>query len=122
VDEVSVLPCREGPVGVWGLVNWETTVAVGGFPIVYRPNRFAGGQIASGPSGVAYNIAAALARLGSRPVRLTGLVGRDQVGQIVRCPRQLHDQPSRYLNRAEPKRPTEGQDRCSAGKWFTSVI
>lgn len=80
---MSALTPRSGPVGLWGLVNWETAVAIPGFPIQFRPSQFAGGKINSGPSGVAYNIATALARLGNQ-VRLTAFVGQDEIGQNIR--------------------------------------
>lgn len=75
----------DGPVAVYGPVNWETLLAVPRFPLVYRPNLFSEGKIHAGPSGVAYNIAAALSRLGTRPVRLTALVGLDPVGATIRA-------------------------------------
>lgn len=68
---------------VSGLINLETTLRVGGFPIDYTPVRFPFFGVGSSTSGVGYNVAKALTVLGS-PVRFLSLVGRDPAGHLVR--------------------------------------
>jgi acarbose 7IV-phosphotransferase len=68
---------------VSGLINIETTLLVDGFPITYSPVRYPFYGVNSAVSGVGFNIAAALHRLGS-PVRLLSLVGRDLGGDLAR--------------------------------------
>lgn len=66
---------------VAGLVNLETTVPVEGFPLPYRAVSFTRG-IASGPSGVGWNIALALHTLGNE-VRLAALLADDPAGRVI---------------------------------------
>lgn len=66
-----------------GLVNIETTLRVEGFPIPYTPVRYPFFGVNSSVSGVGYNIARALTRLGD-DVRLLSIIGRDPVASLVR--------------------------------------
>jgi ribokinase len=65
-----------------GLINLETTLRVERFPVDYFPVRYPFGGVSSTVSGVGYNIAKALTRLGNG-VDLLSLIGRDQVGAMV---------------------------------------
>jgi sugar/nucleoside kinase (ribokinase family) len=68
---------------VAGLINIETTVQVDNFTIHYSPVRFHFFGVNSSVSGVGYNVAKALARLGDR-VELASLVGQDATARLVR--------------------------------------
>lgn len=70
-------------IAVAGLINYETTLRVEGFPVGYEPVRFPFFGVGGTVSGVGYNIARALGSLGST-ARLASLIGRDQVGGLVR--------------------------------------
>ena len=67
---------------VCGLINLETTVRVDGFPIAYSPVRYPFFGVQSAVSGVGWNVASALTRLGDE-VRFASLIGHDQVGELV---------------------------------------
>ncbi len=67
---------------VAGGCNVETTLRVDGFPVDYTPVRYPFFGVQSSPSGVGYNVAAALATLGDE-VRLVSVVGRDVAGTLV---------------------------------------
>lgn len=67
---------------VSGLINYETTLQVDGFPIEYSPVRYPFWGISSSVSGVGFNIAKALTILGD-DVRLFSLVGKDIIGDLV---------------------------------------
>lgn len=77
---------------VSGLINIETTLRVGGFPLTYEPVRFILHGINSTVSGVGYNLARALTRLGDE-VRLLSLMGRDIAAQQVRAALQADGIP-----------------------------
>ena len=66
-----------------GLINIETTLRVESFPITYTPVRYPFYGVNSSVSGVGYNIARALSRLGN-DVRLLSLIGRDPQASLVR--------------------------------------
>jgi ribokinase len=68
---------------VSGLINIETTLRVESFPIQYTPVRYPFFGVNSSVSGVGYNIACALTRLGD-DVRLLSLIGRDPTATLVR--------------------------------------
>jgi ribokinase len=68
---------------VSGLANIETTLKVPGFPIRYTPVEYNFFDIQSTVSGVGFNIALALTRLGDEVVFLS-LIGRDAGGRLVR--------------------------------------
>src|SRR5690606_31868370 len=68
---------------VSGLINIETTVRVESFPIQYTPVRYPFFGVQSSVSGVGYNIARALTRLGDS-ARLLSLIGRDPAATLVR--------------------------------------
>ncbi len=68
---------------VSGLINIETTLKVEGFPITYEPVRFPFHGVNSTVSGVGYNLARALTRLGHQ-VRFVSLIGQDVAAQQVR--------------------------------------
>ena len=65
-----------------GLINLETTLQVEAFPIPYFPVRFPFNGVRSTVSGVGFNLANALTRLGDRP-RFLSLIGRDAPGQLI---------------------------------------
>lgn len=66
-----------------GLVNTETTVRVGGFPIEYFPIDYPFFGVNTAVSGVAYNIVRALDTLGDE-VKLTSMTGDDFAGSYIR--------------------------------------
>ena len=68
---------------VSGLVNTETTVPVGGFPVLYFPICYPFFGVNTNVSGVAFNICKALKTLGDE-VRLTSMIGRDFPGAYIR--------------------------------------
>lgn len=65
-----------------GLINIETTLRIESFPIPYVPVRYPFYGVDSSVSGVGYNIAKALVRLGD-DVRLLSLTGKDAMGELV---------------------------------------
>ncbi|WP_406610754.1 carbohydrate kinase family protein [Agarivorans sp. JK6] len=67
---------------VAGLVNIETTLKIEGFPQHYYPVTYPFGGIQSSVSGVAYNVAKALATLGDE-VDLCTLLAPDMAGEQV---------------------------------------
>jgi len=67
---------------VSGLINFETTLRVEGFPIAYEPVRFPFFGVHGTVSGVGYNLARALRTLGN-DVELLSLVGRDPPAALV---------------------------------------
>lgn len=70
-------------VFVSGLINTETTVKVGGFPIEYFPIDYPFFGVHTSISGVAYNIAKALQTLGDEVV-LASLLGRDMQADLIK--------------------------------------
>ena len=68
---------------VSGLINLETTVQIDQFPIHYSPVRFPFFGVHASVSGVGYNIAKALTRLGDH-VRLLSIIGKDPVSDLVK--------------------------------------
>ena len=68
---------------VAGLINLETTLAIDGFPVPYFPVRYPFFGIQTTVSGVGYNIAKALNRLGNQ-VDFASLIGGDDNGDLVR--------------------------------------
>ena len=66
-----------------GLINLETTLAVDGFPLDYFPVRYPFFGIQTTVSGVGFNLAAALTRLGNQ-VAFASLIGPDDNGMLVR--------------------------------------
>ncbi|MEI7771724.1 MAG: carbohydrate kinase family protein [Chloroflexales bacterium] len=71
-------------IAVAGLINYETTLRVDGFPLDYAPVRYPFFGVRGSTSGVGLNIACALAALGDEP-RLLSVVGRDEAGQLARA-------------------------------------
>jgi ribokinase len=69
---------------VSGLINIETTLRVDGFPIYYSPVRYPFQGVNATISGVGYNIAKALTRLGDE-VAFLSIIGRDASGQQIRA-------------------------------------
>lgn len=69
---------------VCGLINLETTLRVAGFPLAYAPVHYPFFGVRSTVSGVGYNVAAALTRLG-HTARLLSLVGQDAAGDLARA-------------------------------------
>jgi len=68
---------------VAGLINIETTLAIDGFPLEYSPDNYPFFGIQTTVSGVGFNIAKALTRLGNR-VDFASLIGKDGNGGLVR--------------------------------------
>ena len=68
---------------VSGLINIETTLRVDAFPLSYVPVRYPFFGVNSTVSGVGYNIASALATLGSE-VDFLSIIGHDMAGDMVR--------------------------------------
>jgi acarbose 7IV-phosphotransferase len=67
---------------VAGVTNLQFSVPVDGFPVAYAPVRYPQGQTGVRVGGVGYNVAAALAALGSE-VRLATFAGGDLLGGAV---------------------------------------
>lgn len=67
---------------VSGSINIETTARIDGFPVEYTPVRYPFFGVNSTVSGVGYNVAKALTRLGS-PVRFVSMIGHDLLAQMV---------------------------------------
>ena len=67
---------------VAGVTNLQFSVPVDGFPVAYVPVRYPQGQTGVRVAGVGYNVAAALAALGSE-VRLATFAGGDLLGGAV---------------------------------------
>lgn len=67
---------------VSGLINFETTCAVRGFPIEYSPIDYNFFGIHTEVSGVGFNVAKALATLGNS-VDIASMLGRDIAGDIA---------------------------------------
>lgn len=68
---------------VSGLINVETTVRVEGFPIEYSPVRYPFFGVDTRISGVGYNLAKALTKLGDEVIFLS-IIGADPMGDLVR--------------------------------------
>jgi sugar/nucleoside kinase (ribokinase family) len=68
---------------VSGLINIETTLRIDGFPIQYIPVRYPFHGINVTVSGVGYNVAKALTRLGDE-VRFLSIIGRDAAEMQIR--------------------------------------
>jgi ribokinase len=68
---------------VSGLINIETTLRVDGFPIYYTPVHYPFFGVNATVSGVGYNIAKALTRLGNT-VHFLSIIGSDPAEQQVR--------------------------------------
>jgi sugar/nucleoside kinase (ribokinase family) len=68
---------------VAGLINIETTLQVEAFPVTYEPVRFPFFGVNTTVSGVGYNVALALTRLGD-VVQFASLTGHDAAGRLVR--------------------------------------
>jgi sugar/nucleoside kinase (ribokinase family) len=69
---------------VSGLINIETTLRIDGFPIQYIPVRYPFHGINVTVSGVGYNVAKALTRLGD-DVRFLSIIGRDAAEMQIRA-------------------------------------
>ena len=70
---------------VSGLINIETTLRIAEFPLAYNPVHYPFNGIESSVSGVGYNLAKALTRLGN-PVEFLSLIGRnDYAADLVRA-------------------------------------
>lgn len=68
---------------VSGLINLETTLRVEAFPVAYEPVRYPFFGVNTTVSGVGYNVALALHRLGTE-VTFLSLVGADLPGRMAR--------------------------------------
>jgi acarbose 7IV-phosphotransferase len=67
---------------VSGLINFETTLKITGFPLEYNPVNYPFFGVDSTVSGVGYNVAKALVTLGN-DVRLASLIGQDETASLV---------------------------------------
>ncbi|MBR4190817.1 MAG: carbohydrate kinase family protein [Kiritimatiellae bacterium] len=78
-------PCPVPPsrILVSGLLNVETSVPVEGFPVTYVPVTYPDGTVRTAASGVALNLACALAALGDAPSVLAPVAG-DAPSALVR--------------------------------------
>jgi len=65
-----------------GLINLETTLQIEEFPVPYFPVRFPFNGIHSTVSGVGYNLAKALTKLGHNS-RLLSMIGHDAAARLV---------------------------------------
>ena len=65
-----------------GLVNIETTLNIGQFPIEYSPIEYKFFGLKSNVAGVAYNVAKALTTLNNN-VELISMIGRDGESKVV---------------------------------------
>jgi sugar/nucleoside kinase (ribokinase family) len=81
---------------VSGLINVETTLRVGSFPIHYEPVRYPFFGLSSTVSGVGYNVAKALITLGEG-VDFLSLIGRDSAEQQVRAALAQDGIPGDYV-------------------------
>lgn len=68
---------------VAGLINIETTMAIDSFPLEYSPDHYPFFGVESTVSGVGFNIAKALTKLGNK-VDLASLIGEDDNGFLAR--------------------------------------
>ena len=68
---------------VSGLINIETNVAVGNFPVAYSPIEYAFNKVSLDISGVAYNVINALTSLGNEVVPVS-IIGRDPFGGLIK--------------------------------------
>ena len=68
---------------VSGLINIETNVAVGNFPLDYSPIEYAFNKVSMDISGVAYNVMKALHCLGDQVLPVS-IVGKDIFGDFIR--------------------------------------
>lgn len=78
---------------VSGLINLETTLRIERFPLEYNPVNFPFFGIQSSVSGVGYNLAKALTRLGNE-VNLLALTGKDDAAQLVQAALQRDGIPA----------------------------
>jgi ribokinase len=69
---------------VSGLINIETTLKIGRFPLTYEPVRFPFWGVGSTVSGVGYNVAKALTTLGDE-VSFLSLTGTDLLGGLIKA-------------------------------------
>jgi acarbose 7IV-phosphotransferase len=81
---------------VSGLINIETTLQIDGFPIKYKPVRFPFFGINTTVSGVGYNLAKALRKLGNTPIFLA-LIGSDLSGNQVKATLEYEHIPSDFV-------------------------
>lgn len=68
---------------VAGLINIETTARMDHFPVDYMPVRYPFFGVRTTVSGVGFNVAKALARLGHE-VRFLAMIGQDEAATLVR--------------------------------------
>jgi sugar/nucleoside kinase (ribokinase family) len=81
---------------VSGLINIETTLRVDRFPIDYSPVRYPFHGVNLTISGVGYNVAKALTKLGDE-VRFLSIIGRDSSAQQVRSELALDGIPDDFV-------------------------
>lgn len=81
---------------VSGLITIETTMQVENFPIKYQPVDYSFFGIESGVSGVGYNVAKGLSKLGNT-TRLLSLVGKDLASKQVFESLSIDHIPSNFV-------------------------
>lgn len=81
---------------VAGLINYETTLRVDGFPVSYEPVRYPFFGVRGAAAGVGLNIACALRALGDE-ARLLSIVGRDDAARSVRAALERVGLEGRYV-------------------------
>lgn len=87
---------------VSGLVNIETTLRVGAFPIAYNPVHYCFNGIESSVSGVGVNVAKALSTLGKEVV-FTTIIGKDMEGDNAIKTIETEKIDSKYMMRTIEK-------------------
>lgn len=81
---------------VAGLINIETTLKVGGFPIDYNPVQYPFYGVNSSVSGVGYNVSTALNVLGNN-VHFLSLLGDDDAQILVRAKLKQQGVADKYV-------------------------
>lgn len=84
-------------VFVSGLINIETTVKIGGFPLAYYPIDYPFFGISSNVSGVAYNVGKALMVLEDE-IQIATYLGNDEEGKRIMSKLSEENLGSRYID------------------------
>lgn len=87
-----------------GLINIETTVAIGEFPIEYSPIDYRFWGVESTVSGVGYNVSKALSTLGSN-VNVLSLIGNDIYKSVIENELKTQGIETRYIRTELDKTP-----------------
>lgn len=82
---------------VSGLINIETTLRIAEFPLVYNPVNYPFHGVQTSVSGVGYNVAKALTRLG-HGVKFLSLIGTDEfAADVVRATLKKDEIPADFV-------------------------